>query len=343
MTMTDLRRRQYTILVACIVIVFVVVLTTMLVYETTPSQAGGPETWDERTRQKVEQAYEEARQYLASDQPAKARLILEDCVRKHPGDPMTHQLLSQAVAAEGDPRGSYEQALKALALNRRLVGVQIWAGTLAFQLRDYDQAEQHYAEACKLAPTEARYPLYLASVQLKRKKPDLDKAEFQILKAIQLDANLSKSYAMLADVDSRRGMLSDAIRHINKALEHTDDVKEDAAYTIQKAQFLRRDNDPHAALEAVAALPDSMRHQMVAVRDLATSYLMLSQPNDAAELWADYYAKNPSDVQGAAEAGLCYHRADKPSTAAVYLRQAQKIDPDHPTVKALAKALSDQE
>lgn len=341
MTMTDLRRRQYTILVACIIIIFVVVLTTMLVYETTPSQAGGPETWDDRTRQKVEQAYEEARQYIASDQPAKARLILEDCARKYPGDPMTHVLLSEAVAAQGDRRGSYEQAVKALALNPRQASIQIWAGTLAFQLREYDLAEQHYAEACKLEPTEARHPLYLASVRLKQH--DLDKAEFHILKAIQLDPNLSKSYAMLADVDGRRGMLPDAIRHINKALEHTGDVKSHAAYTLQKAQFLRRDNDPHAALEAVAALPESMTRQKGVLQDMAKSYLMLSQPNDAAELWAEFFSRNPSDVQAAAEAGLCYHRADKPSTAAVYLRHAQKINPDHPTVKALAKALSDQE
>ena len=303
-----------------------------------PSQTKTPDV--AQTRKNLQEAREAALHYITSDQIPQAKKILEAILKDFPSDADAHLLMAKVMIAESNPVSAYEHVVKALEVVPSDAEAHFLAGRLAQETHKLDKAKYHYTQAGMLAPNEAKYPLYLASVLMEQ--TDLDAAQLQLLRTLRLDASLAVAYSMQAEIAARRGKLDMAIGQINKALEQTpDDDPKHITYLLQKSQLLRRANDPDSSLAILMQLPPEARSRVDVAEHLADSYMMKGEPAKAAIAWTDAFTANPQNAQAAAQAGVCFLRADDRQRAQQYLGLAERLDKHNPTVRALRKAVED--
>ena len=140
---------------------------------------------------------------------------------------------------------------------------------------------------------------------------------------------------MMAEASAKQGHVNAALDHIEKAIYLCKPEQPHyRTYVLRKAALQRRANQPGVALDTLRMLDDSLQTTAEVAGEMAAAYLMLSQPEQAAEVWKRVYDRKPSAV-AAAEVGLCLHRAADLSAAQHWLKTAEMLMADHPRVEAL--------
>lgn len=299
---------------------------------------------DAYTEEQLEKHRYAAEHYILSDEVPKARVILEKLLEHYPDDAEGRVLMAKVLMAEGKVAEAYREIHRSLEEDGARDEVQFLGGVLAYKIGELDRARYHYTQAAALAPGEAKYRLYLG--QLLLKLDELDRAQTQLLKAHSMDSSLVQVYAMLAEISARRGKLNMALEQVNKALDQVKDEGDEdrrVKYTLLKALYLRRHNEPEAALRALWDLPAERHHEPRVVEHIAASYLMMSEPAKAAVTWSGLFDEEPTNATAAAEAGLCFLRAGDKNSARRYLGLAKRIDANEAKVRALEKAMAGEE
>jgi tetratricopeptide (TPR) repeat protein len=307
----------------------------------TAERGDDPATWSQRTRMTIAQECEAAQTAISSNDLNKARLILDGLVKRFPADPQARVLLAQVMLHDNDAAGALEQLSKSLELNPTQAQVHHTVGIIHEKTGDLSKARHHYTQASMIEPNNASYALYMG--QLLMKMGELDEAQMQVLKAQRLDSKLVQSYAVLAEISARRGKVDMAIDLSGKAIDQVaaDDPRR-VTYTLLKAQYLRRANEPEQALALIESLPAKDRMTEQVVRHTTASLMMMGQAGRAAAVWNDLFTVEPDNAAAAAESGMAWIKAGDMAKARQMLGLATRVNAGDRMVLALRDAVDAQ-
>jgi tetratricopeptide (TPR) repeat protein len=265
---------------------------------------------------------------------AVARRLLEHL----PDDPEVHLLLAETLIGQERYEAAYEHATAAVELKGDVEESHFFAGVLASRIGRWEQAHHHHAQAARLNGRTAKYPLHDATALVKLGR--FDEAQAQALRALQIDAALPQAHFILAQIADERRDIEAALAALHKALtvmERDDPQRLD--YMVYITQLLRRAGRAAEAVNLLTGLPPAQQLDERVVGELAKGYVAIDQPRRAAAVWAELHALEPRNARAAAETGLCLIRAGDSAQARRYLGYARAVDPRHPTVVSLARAL----
>lgn len=265
---------------------------------------------------------------------ADARALVE----RHPEFSPGYVTLGQILSVSGQGAKAYVELEKALALNPKQPEVHDLAGSLALGLKEYAQAQQHYSTAAGLEPRTAKYRLHLAVVQLKADR--FEDARNTLLQALKLDSDSHQAYGVLSDLYAQQNKLDQALDAINRALELLlDDPAYRQSYLRRKATLLRRANRPEEAIVVLRQLPPKTWVERGVIDEFAQTYMLLGQPEKAAE---HYEAVLPLDplADWAAERAAHYRlEAGQKDRAREDLEALRRINPRAAAIPRIEAAL----
>lgn len=284
----------------------------------------------------IKRALDAARQHLKQNEAGKAEAVLRDAVAQYPDDQELRIALGESLMQLRSFPGAYEQYVAALAIGPRTPGVEFTAGTLASATGQTERALEHYSAAQAGDPKNPTYPLYLAQVQLKLNQADPAKANLMLV--TRLDPESAIAWGTLADVALRENNVHIALQHVAKARRLQPDT---AAWRIIEARALKRTGDVEQAMLVLAGLSPADKREPHALSLLAECYGMLSQPADAANLYADASDAKPSDPALAFEAATWFARAEQNNKAAVFALRAKENK--HPQADKFLERLGKEE
>jgi tetratricopeptide (TPR) repeat protein len=195
--------------------------------------------------------------------------------------------------------------MKRLAGHRdpTLAALHFEAGTCANMADIPDRAEEHYWMAQVLDPGEARYPLYLSMIHIK--KGDDDAAMADLVRAVKLNPDLAEAWGTMAELELKKNQGSLSLQHIETARKLQPEV---ARWMLVQARALNRQLEPEKAAAILEALSPSQRDKAV-LEVLAESYGMLRTPRKAAEMYEAAWRNASTDAELAATGAQWWHRA----------------------------------
>jgi putative PEP-CTERM system TPR-repeat lipoprotein len=186
--------------------------------------------------------------YLAQPNREQALAVYRQMTELFPKDPQPYFLLGGMLLAQGksqEARKALENSVEIAPDNLQLVE----------RLLDLDIAEKHYAAAMDRAQTQIQKNTTLAQPYAFRAKvylaqQDVPRAEADLLKAIELDANLEPAYILLAQIYVSSNRQDLAIAKLNAFVERHKTV----ATLMQLATIHERRKDFSAASDAYEKL-----------------------------------------------------------------------------------------
>ncbi len=270
----------------------------------------------------IEEVLRSSRTFLRQGEYGKAGALLRPAVDNAPTDQDLRLAYAEALLGQRKAEAAHEQFEAAIVIGPDAPGIRFDAATVASAAGLTERAEEHYWEAQRLDPSDARYPLYLAQVQRKLNKAN--EAKKNLLLAAKLDPGLDVAWGVLADLALEENKLSVARGHVKRAREIN---PESAAWRIVEARIERRDNKPEVALAMLTGLsPAERARQPMALREMALALGLLERPEDAAELYADASAMASGEALGEilCEASKWFEQAGKIDEAIVYASRAAR-------------------
>lgn len=261
-------------------------------------------------------------------------------VERYPKYDAAHTLLGQVLMYQGRFEEAYERFKLSLDLNGQQPELHLLAGTLSLKLDQIDQATGHYSMAIGLDTTNPRYRVHLAQAYIKQHKHE--KARTTLLEALRIDSSLHEAYALLADLYAQQNRLALALSQIQRAIEQTP-VSERAMqviYSRRKSALLRRGNQPDEALVALNTLTDAERTDPHVMNEMALCWSLQGQPENAATMYEQAMAQNPTNWPLIAEAARWRIKAGDVETAQKHLATLRQINPRAQAITELEAQLS---
>ncbi len=337
-----MKRKAWIIAGAGLVIVGVILGIAHYINSGTNTPNDNFQGWTAATRQKAEQAHNQALALINRSQFAEARLVLEQHLTEVGDDAQGYELLTQALIGQGRLERAYAAAAKAADLANSAHNHFI-AGSLAHKLHRTDPARAHFERAVEQEPDNVKYTLYLANLLVSTYQ--FEAAEPVARRVLELDPTVSRAHYILGEAAASRGELDDAIAHIDRALQHVEPMSlTHLSYTLTRAKWLRRGDatDQREALQTLTSLPEPRRRRNRSVaNELAITLNLLGEPDRAAERWSEWFADHPDDAGAAAEAGMYWLKAGEREKAKRFLMLARRLKPHHPLVGELAQAMGE--
>lgn len=295
----------------------------------------------------VAKILEAARTYESHGDHSKAAAILGRAVEEHGLDAGLRVQYARTLVSLQEYPKAYAQYEAALALGAGTgpggSGVtpaadpklQFEAGTIANRAGLVDRAEEHYSMAQSADPTEPKYPLYLAMIQLKEGKDDA--AVASLIRAVKLNPDLAEGWGTLAELSLKDNRLGLAQQHIENARRLQPEV---ARWRVDEAKILKRRGDK-AGIEKAAglllAMDKSERIKPEVLGVLAECYGLMHRPADAAAMYAEAATIRPKDPETAYQAAVWYGRAGNKEEEARFASLAASLG--HAGATALVKEL----
>ena len=281
----------------------------------------------------VAKRLDDARGAMSRQEFAHAEVILTKAAEAYPEDQGVRLQLAQNLVAQQKFKEAYAQYEAAIALSPRpapgeMGGVgdpklHFEAGTVANQAGYVERAEEHYSMAQAGDPSEARYPLYLAMVQIKLGKDG--PALASLIRATKLNPELAIGWGTLAELALRENQLGLAMQHVEKArlLE-----PREARWRVVEARALKRRaeaGDVEKALQLLLSLEQSDRMTPEVLKAMGECYGLLQRPADAAYVYSEAAKLRPQDADIAYETALWYQRAGNEKEAVRFGKIAQEL------------------
>lgn len=250
-------------------------------------------------------------------EPDRAEAVLRAAIVEHPEVQDLRLALAGACVLQSRPDDAYEQYEAALAIGPRTAETEFNAGTLAAQLKRLDRAEEHFAAAQATDPSDPRFPLYLAQVQIGL--GENDQARKNLLLATRLDENLAIAWGTLAELSLRANEPNVALQLVDRARVLEPGV---TAWRVIEARAKNRTGKPEEALAVLGGIPDAERRQLPILRLIGQCYGMLRKPADAAREFEAAAAKDPTNADLLFETAVWCERAGENDKALAYARRA---------------------
>ena len=194
----------------------------------------------------------------------------EAFVAKYPAYPPAYTMLAKVYIELYDWPTALELLMKSLKLDPQQPMVHHLAGTVHYEMKQYEQAEQHYLSARTLSPKDPLHMVYLAQVYIRTGKQDA--AMVELLRALDLNSQFHEAYATMSDLYMHQNDATRALQQIDKAMTYISLDKREVVvpYIRKRAAVLRRLGDPEAAMHdlpryaALAAERDAMEARLKA-------------------------------------------------------------------------------
>ena len=267
-----------------------------------------------------------------------------------PGDVHAQLLLAQFEQSSGNFEAAYQAFMRALKIQPNQYGTELFAGSLAFEfLKDNAAAKEHYLAAAKLEPTNPEPMLYLANVDLAEQ--NLAAARKNIERALALNEEQAKAYAMLAYIDQKTDQGQEALVNMQRAielqLEHAQHVgqgekrldPELIAYVQQYVAMQLAHKQPTQAMLALDKLSLTEKRQPAVMRTTAEVWRALGRPREGGDYFRFLVAVDPANELAAELAARCYLDAGDLSSARKMLAELAQINPWSKALKSLDEQL----
>ncbi|VAX42668.1 hypothetical protein MNBD_PLANCTO03-331, partial [hydrothermal vent metagenome] len=189
--------------------------------------------------------------------------------------------------------------------------------TLASQLGRLDRAEEHFATAQATDTADARFPLYLAQVQVRQGR--IPEARKNLLLATRLDETLAVAWGTLAELSFRGNEPNVAIQLVARARQLEPRV---AAWRVIEARAKNRIGKPAEALVALGGISEAERRQLPILRLIGQCYGMMGKPAEAMHEFEAALVHDPDNSDLLFETALWCERAGEPGKALGYARRA---------------------
>jgi tetratricopeptide (TPR) repeat protein len=228
-----------------------------------------------------------------------------------------------AISLSDDPKvklGSDEAKVAGVRRDPALAQLHFEAGTSASVAGMVDRAEEHYWMAQVLDPGEARYPLYLAMVHIK--KGDDGAAAASLVRAVKIKPDLAEAWGTMAELELKKNQLSLAGQHIETARKLQPEV---TRWAVVQARVINRLGDPQKAAAILEALPPATRMDKGTLRLLAESYGLMQSPTQAAAMYEAAAKTMPLDAEIACAAAQWWERAGERAKAIEFARTAAML------------------
>ncbi len=295
-----------------------------------------PAAWDTTTREYVRKSHHAIEHYIISGKSEQAAYIVERHVKAFPKDPTGHYLLAKLRFVQQKPDEAFASFERAISLDNLADDVAFEAASFA---PDAERALELYIKAVELRPRDARYRMHLGAYLMKIGR-DADAAT-QLNIARDLNPALPPVHAMLSELDARAGKFDAALQSINRSLEYTEaGSKKRLAYTLIKAQILRRAGRPDAGLDTLRRIPDDQINHPKVIEGRALCYADLKQYGRSAIEWMSLVDEDPKDIRYVTETAWAFYRAGDRDNAHRYLLVGQQLAPDHPQIIELTVAMA---
>ena len=197
-----------------------------------------------------DEQWEQARRYLAEGNPAEAREIFEDLIRRYPQEPDLRLFLGIAFLRLREPQAAESAVRKAISLDPQHAEARTLLGWLYSEIHgNLDSAIKEYSKVIELRPDfpEAYNNLGVAL----RKQGELAKAIDNFDKAIELRADYSEALSNRGWVHAEQHRWAAARRDFEKALQ-INPRDDGALYGL--SQVLRESRDYAGAQQALSRL-----------------------------------------------------------------------------------------
>lgn len=273
----------------------------------------------------VEAGLDAAAVYSRQGKFGEATAILSRLAEQSPENQTVRLALAQSLVGEKEFAAAYAQYEAAFAIesadggqsamNAAHARLQFEAGTCANQAGLTRQAAEHYHLAQLADPADARYPLYLAMIQIKLGEDDA--ATASLVRAAHLNPELAEAWGTLAELALKKNALGLASQHLENAERLQPEV---ARWRHVRARILNRQGEPEKAATLLLALPPAARRERDVMTTLAQTYGLLKRPADAARLYADAAKDTPDDAELRFQAATWFERAGDAASAAEHAR-----------------------
>lgn len=261
-----------------------------------------------------------AQRYVNEKEPAKAEAIMRQAIAKFPEERELRVQYAQVLLATKKNEEAYEQYAAALRLGAKDAATEFMAGTIAATLGRLDAAVSHYSSAQTIEPGAAKYPLYLAQVQIKLNR--IDEAKANLLRAGRIDPDQAVVWGTLSELALRENKPGVALQHIARARQIEPGVTD---WRIIEAKALKRSNRPEDAIKLLVGLDQSERYSPAILQIMGECYGMLSRQADAAAMYAAASEANPSNAAVALSAAEWYVRLHQPEQARKFAQRASVL------------------
>lgn len=295
----------------------------------TPDQAGA-QTGGARS---VEQVLLAARALADDGREGEADAVLTSAVEQFPDDQPLRVALAEVCLQREQRERAYEQYLEALRIGPRDSALEFAAGSLASTLGDRESAAGHFQAAQTADPTNPKYPLYLAQMQLKLSR--FKEASASLLYVIKLDPDEAWAHGTLADLSLRDNNASLAQKHAERA--HDLDP-ENPVWVVVLAKALKRQGEAERALLLMRTLPDTILLSSPTIDTYAECCGAVKLPLEAADAYRRALVNDQANTAYAMNAALWYERAGDTPNALSFARLAQSLGDE--SAEAMVERLS---
>lgn len=288
--------------------------------EAGPKQADAADSTKASPAHAIEAALGAARSYRGSEEFAKAEAILRAAVSEHVDDQALRLAYAEVLLDLKRVPEAYEQYEAALAIGPQEPEIEFLAGTLASSIGRDDRALEHFSMARAAEPGSADIAVYLGVTQ--HRLGQVGEAKASLLAAVKLDETNAVAPAVLAQIALDENQNELALRYIRRSREID---PEQLAHRILEARILRRMNKPEEALTLMLALPKDQLYQPAVLEVCAGCMGLLQRPADAAALYEEALAANPTDAELAFQAAQWLERAGDAEAALAKAKMAQML------------------
>ncbi len=286
----------------------------------TPTNPTTPTT---RSAASTEAILDAADRLVQQGEADRAEAVLRAAVGEQPGDQELRLALAGACVLQQKLAEAYQQYEAALAIGPRVPEVEFIAGTVASQLRRLDRAEEHFSAAQASDPTDARFPLYLAQVQIGQGRHE--EARKNLMLATTLDDSLAIAWGTLAQLSLRSNDPNVALGLVRRARELEPSV---VVWRLLEARARNRiggEDQLARALAVLEGLPPHQRQRLDVLGVMGESYGLLGRPAEAAGVFAAAAAARPDDGELQLEAAIWHERIGELDAALGYARRAEAL------------------
>lgn len=295
--------------------------------------AAAPETPKAANYEAMTASLDAARALMTRSQWAKAETVLRQAAMKFPEEQEIRLALAETLLARDRLADSYDQYVKALAIDPSDPKIQFAAGQVASKAGFTERAEEHFSMAQGADRTNPAYPLMLGMVQ--RKLGNVEAAKASLLRAANLDPENAFSWGAMADIALSENKVDLALQHVDRARRLQPESKD---WRLIEARARKRKGEADKALMLLVPMDPSQRRELPVVRLIAECYGMLGKPVDAANAYADAFEADAANAELAYEAAGAFERAGNRTKAIEYANLAKSLG--HPDAANLLGRLS---
>lgn len=282
----------------------------------------------------VQAIIESAQAYVRRGEVQTAETVLAAAVGQYVECQELHVAYADVLLAQRKTVEAYAEYERALAIGPRGAELEFTSGNAASMAGKSERALEHFWAAQTADPANARYPLYLAEIQLKLNQTDAAKAS--LLRAANLDPNQAVAWGTMAEVALRENKLEISLQHIARARKLEPEV---VAWRVIEARALARKGEPQKALDLLIGLNDADRFQDPVLKLIAECCGMLRKPGDAAAVYAKASDAAPGDAALAVATAEWFQKAGDKEQALAFAKRAAHLGSDEgeKLVKRLAE------